>query len=260
MPVFTTNIANLKGWNMKKWSKAVLIAIGLFMMISGMTIRADEETITITSWSFDDKKLTKEDDVWYLNIDESDIPQIETLLPKTIIAVFSDENQNTADKETTDEETSTTDNVVNITWEDTNIDSELNSKVLYASLPSNYVLANNEEKIAITLTIDKDDPAIEEEIEPIIDEDTETVIEEEPITTYSITGFDDLIINKPKPSGTVINLFDYWSKDKTTEAKNITEAEANKGINNGHYLKFGNQLGQADGQILGIPSQSSRYS
>ena len=146
MPVFTTNIANLKGWSMKKWNKAVLIAIGLFMMISGMTIRADEETITITSWFFDDEKLIKEDDVWYLNIDDSDIPQIEILLPKTIKAVFSDENQNTADKETTDDETSTTDNVVNITWEDTNIDYELNSQVLHASLPSNYVLANSEKK------------------------------------------------------------------------------------------------------------------
>ena len=218
MPVFTTNIANLKGWNMKKWSKAVLIAIGLFMMISGMTIRADEETITITSWSFDDKKLTKEDDVWYLNIDDSDIPQIEILLPKTIIAVFSDENQNTAHEETTDDEIGSTDNTVDIAWESTDIDPSPASQVLYASLPSNYVLANSEEKIALTVIIEKDDPDIEEKPETIIDDETETVIEEEPIT-YSIANFDQLIINEPKPSGTVINLFDYWSEVRGTEQK-----------------------------------------
>ncbi len=203
---------------MKRISKAVLIAVSIFMLVSGMTIKADENIKTIISWSFSDEGLIKENDTWYLHVKESSLEDIDTILPETIIAEFSDEEENISSEETTDDEIGSTDNTVDIAWESTDIDPSPASQVLYASLPSNYVLANSEEKIALTVIIEKDDPDIEEKPETIIDDETETVIEEEPIT-YSIANFDQLIINEPKPSGTVINLFDYWSEVRGTEQK-----------------------------------------
>ena len=50
---------------------------------------------------------------------------------------------------------------------------------------------------------------------------------------------DHVVSNTVTPSGIVLNLFDYWVTDKRTDADNKTEAEySNRGINNGHYLKF----------------------
>ena len=62
---------------------------------------------------------------------------------------------------------------------------------------------------------------------------------------------DHVVSNTVTPSGIVLNLFDYWVTDKRTDADNKTEAEySNRGINNGHYLKFSSSgLGNQDNSI-----------
>lgn len=50
---------------------------------------------------------------------------------------------------------------------------------------------------------------------------------------------DHVLSNTVTPSGIVLNLFDYWVTNNRTDADTSTGAEySDRGINNGHYLKF----------------------
>ena len=54
-------------------------------------------------------------------------------------------------------------------------------------------------------------------------------------------AFADFVVSEPEaPQGTVINLFDYWTADERNAED--TEYQANAGINEGHFLKFGRGL------------------
>lgn len=60
------------------------------------------------------------------------------------------------------------------------------------------------------------------------------------VPSVAAVGIDDHVVsNTVTPSGIVLNLFDYWVTNKRTDADTSTGDEySNRGINNGHYLKF----------------------
>ena len=62
---------------------------------------------------------------------------------------------------------------------------------------------------------------------------------------------DHVVSNTVTPSGIVLNLFDYWVTGNRTDPDNSTGDDySNRGINNGHYLKFSSTgLGDQDNSI-----------
>lgn len=60
------------------------------------------------------------------------------------------------------------------------------------------------------------------------------------VPSVAAVGIDDHVVsNTVTPSGIVLNLFDYWVTNNRTDADNSTGDDySNRGINNGHYLKF----------------------
>ena len=60
------------------------------------------------------------------------------------------------------------------------------------------------------------------------------------VPSVAAVGIDDHVVsNTVTPSGIVLNLFDYWVTNNRTDADTSTGDDySNRGINNGHYLKF----------------------
>ena len=72
------------------------------------------------------------------------------------------------------------------------------------------------------------------------------------VPSVAAVGIDDHVVsNTVTPSGIVLNLFDYWVTDNRTDPDNSTGDDySNRGINNGHYLKFSSSgLGDQDNSI-----------
>ena len=72
------------------------------------------------------------------------------------------------------------------------------------------------------------------------------------VPSVAAVGIDDHVVsNTVTPSGIVLNLFDYWVTNNRTDPDNSTGDDySNRGINNGHYLKFSSSgLGNQDNSI-----------
>lgn len=103
---------------------------------------------------------------------------------------------------------------------------------------------------------------IEIESEVIVESESETVIVEDSTQheeeANSISPYSNIVENFPStmsvtdytvpginPTGTVINLFDYWQSSQTSPDNTNSNNWENIGINSGHTLKFGAGMGQS---------------
>lgn len=80
-----------------------------------------------------------------------------------------------------------------------------------------------------------------------------------PVNSEKVYGaIDDHVVKSGvSPSGTTINLFDYWLSEERYAHDNVvfTSSQADIGINNGHCLKFGKNIGNLDKKVAGEASQ-----
>lgn len=78
---------------------------------------------------------------------------------------------------------------------------------------------------------------------------TEAAPEVEPYTELpsGTVPYQDLLVNSVSPSGTTIDLFDYWLTEQEESDYNNPYDMEHQGINNGHALLFGSNMGNSRG-------------
>lgn len=110
-------------------------------------------------------------------------------------------------------------------------------------------------------TVPEESETPEEPVEtPILDEAyalpgvenfavTEAAPEVEPYTELpsGTAPYQDLLVNSVSPSGTTIDLFDYWLTEQEESDYNNPRDMEHQGINNGHALLFGANMGSSRG-------------
>ena len=127
---------------------------------------------------------------------------------------------------------------IKLTWTQANSGSEGSDAIMAeASLPAGYELSGSVPPLTVAVTAA---PA-------------ETMNE----TELSLSGFADFVVPKPDaPQGTVINLFDYWTEGERSDTDNGYHAD--KGINSGHCLKFGQGMATDTDSINAYYNASAR--
>ena len=125
---------------------------------------------------------------------------------------------------------------VNLTWERTSEDS--GTIMAEASLPAGYELSDSVPPLTVAVTA-----------APVeLMDDSE----------LSLSDFADFVVPEPDaPQGTVINLFDYWAAGGRSDTDNGHHLDA--GINNGHYLKFGQGMDFKDVTINDYTNTARPY-